>query len=133
MCAPIISGGTMSEVHKLHPLTFQRVIAVAGPHALRAFQHAEVDATAAARTGLDLDAGKRLLQPVKQAVERKRLQVANGTARCGVARLEQIAIVIPLEVRGSHRGDERVQPLLDVRVRLGMREVQHLLRACLNG
>src|SRR5207248_9417857 len=57
----------------LDELAFQRVVAVAGPDAVGAFQHAEIDPGAAGGTGFDLHAGMPGAQLVQEPVQLKGL------------------------------------------------------------
>ena len=78
-------------------LTLERVDAVAGPHPVGALQDLEVDARAARRAGLDLDAGVPRAQLVEQPVDGERLPV-HARALPAVAGVDQVAVVVPLEV-----------------------------------
>ena len=107
------------------------VDAVAGPHPVGALQDLQVDARPARGAGLDLDAGMQRAQLVEQPVDGQRLPV--HPRRSPVAGVDEVAVVVPLEVPDRVLGEQGVEPLEDVRVRLGDGEVEHLLVACLPG
>src|SRR5690606_40653940 len=47
--------------------------------------------------------------------------------RSGVARLDEIAVVIPFQIRDTDVADQSVQHAEDVRVGIGVGQVEHLL------
>ncbi|GMA32896.1 hypothetical protein GCM10025875_28880 [Litorihabitans aurantiacus] len=113
----------------LRLLPFQRVEAVAGPDPVRPLEYPEVDAPAARGAGLDLQVGVARPQLVQQPVERQGLVAHAGTAGRGVARVHEIAVVVPLEVVDAVLRHEGVQAPGDVPVGVGVGEVQDLLPA----
>ena len=67
---------------------------------------------------------------VEQPVERQRLGVHAGPPAVGLrARLDEVAVVVPLDVADVVLVEQRQHLALDVRVRLGDAEVEHLLVA----
>ena len=90
-------------------LAFERVDAVAGPDPVRPLQDAQVDPPAAAGTRLDLEPGVRSTELVEEPVHRQRVAVHPRRAVRGVAGVDQVPVVIPLEVAdavwlGQQRG-----------------------------
>ncbi|VXB33888.1 hypothetical protein MICRO8M_110314 [Microbacterium sp. 8M] len=108
-----------------------RVVAVRGPHPVGALQDAEVDASAAAGAGLDLETGMPVAQLVQHPVEGRGLRVHERavTAFAPAHGLEQVAVVVPLEVVDAVPIDEGADALDDQGVGGRIRQVQHLLVA----
>jgi len=75
------------------------VNAVRGPHPVRTLEDLQVDPPAAGRAGLDLDVRMRGSQLVQQPIEGERLVVHPGPPGRGMAGVDQVAVVVPLQVR----------------------------------
>ena len=121
---PDVRADELRRQQQLRPaldaLALERVVGVARPHAVGAGEDAEVDAGAARRAALDLHARMAGAQLVEQPVDGERLVVG---------RRDEVAVVVPLEVRDVVLGQQGVEPLEDVRVRLRDRDVEPLLVA----
>ena len=133
MCEPRYSGGTSWRGPAQHALPVVRIDVVRDPHPVGALQHCQVDPGPARRAGLDLQLRVRCAELVEQAVERQRLGVDAGPSAVGLgARLDEVTVVVPLDVADVVFVEQRQDLALDVRVRPGDAEVEHLLVAGLD-
>ncbi len=114
-------------------LPFERVDAVARPDPVGPFQDAQVHPAAAGGARLDLQTGVAGPQLVQQPVHGRGLRVHARLPGGAVPGLDQVPVVVPLQVGEGVLGDDRVQPLQDVGVRLRVPEVEHLLVPGLGG
>ena len=71
--------------------------------------------------------GWRGLELVEQPVHGERVLVHAGDALRAAAGIDEVAVVVPLQVRDRVLVEQRVQARGDVGVRLRVREVEHLL------
>ncbi len=133
MCAPINSGGISWAVQRvmcwrsngsMQSETHTRSVRSSTPRSTRA---------SARRARLDLQAWVGGADLVEQAVEGERLVMHPGPVTVDLrAGLDEVAVVVPLDEVDVVFVDERQDVLLDVLVRLGDADVEHLLVARLD-
>jgi hypothetical protein len=114
----------------LDVLAVARIGAVGGPHAVEAFEDLEVDAPAAGRAALPLDARMPPAQFVDEFVERERLGVdGRGAASGDRSGVDEVAIVVPLDEGDRVLGGECVERLQQVCAHGGIAQIEHELVA----
>ena len=111
----------------LDGLPFQGVVAVRGPDPVGPFQDAEIDAGAAGGAAFNLDAGMGRLERVEEPVRGEGLFVHRGAA--GVAVLQQVPVLVPLEVADVVLAQQRIHAVVDVLPGVRVDEVNDVLVA----
>ena len=110
----------------LDRLALQGVVGVAGPDPVGAVKDPQVD-PAPPEAQLSISTPGWRAQLVQQPVGGQGLGVDPGPA--GVAGLDQVAVVVPLEEGDVVLAEQRVQPVADEGVAVGVGQVEHLLVA----
>ncbi len=120
-------GGQQQPGPALDVLPLDRVVRIARPDPIADLEDSEVGPRAAARAGLDLEGRMPVLQLGDQPVHREHLQVPARASVVG--RLDEVAVVVPLDEVDAHLADDGVELPEDVSIGIRVRKIEDVLRA----